>query len=159
MTADRGNERGGSSAATAEVGAAASGAGIADDPAVDEAVIEQLATITDSEGFSVLGELLNAFLTATPVRLDALDHALASRDLAVVGIRINTIAPGLIDTPIYGQGEASEAFKDKLKKDVVFPDRLGRAEEFASLALELITNSYMNGETRRIDGAARLQPK
>ena len=82
-----------------------------------------------------------------------------ARDLAVVGIRINTIAPGLIDTPIYGQGEASEAFKDKLKKDVVFPDRLGRPDEFASLALELITNSYMNGETIRIDGAARLQPK
>jgi NAD(P)-dependent dehydrogenase (short-subunit alcohol dehydrogenase family) len=82
-----------------------------------------------------------------------------ARDLAVVGIRVNTIAPGLIDTPIYGQGDASEAFKDKLKKDVVFPDRLGRPEEFASLALELVTNSYMNGETIRIDGAARLQPK
>ena len=82
-----------------------------------------------------------------------------ARDLAVVGVRINTIAPGLIDTPIYGQGEASEAFKDKLKKDVVFPDRLGKPEEFASLAVELVTNSYMNGETIRIDGAARLQPK
>ncbi len=82
-----------------------------------------------------------------------------ARDLAVVGIRINTIAPGLIDTPIYGSGEASEAFKAKLKRDVVFPDRLGTADEFASLALELLTNSYMNGETIRIDGAARLQPK
>jgi NAD(P)-dependent dehydrogenase (short-subunit alcohol dehydrogenase family) len=82
-----------------------------------------------------------------------------ARDLAVVGIRINTIAPGLIDTPIYGSGEASEAFKAKLKRDVVFPDRLGRSDEFASLAVELITNSYMNGETIRIDGAARLQPK
>jgi NAD(P)-dependent dehydrogenase (short-subunit alcohol dehydrogenase family) len=82
-----------------------------------------------------------------------------ARDLAVVGIRINTIAPGLIDTPIYGAGDASEAFKEKLKKDVVFPDRLGKPEEFASLAVELITNSYMNGETIRIDGAARLQPK
>jgi NAD(P)-dependent dehydrogenase (short-subunit alcohol dehydrogenase family) len=82
-----------------------------------------------------------------------------ARDLGVVGIRVNTIAPGLIDTPIYGQGDASEAFKSKLKKDVVFPDRLGRPEEFASLALELVTNSYMNGETIRIDGAARLQPK
>ena len=82
-----------------------------------------------------------------------------ARDLAVVGIRVNTIAPGLIDTPIYGQGEASQAFKDKLKKDVVFPDRLGKPEEFASLAVELVTNSYMNGETIRIDGAARLQPK
>jgi NAD(P)-dependent dehydrogenase (short-subunit alcohol dehydrogenase family) len=82
-----------------------------------------------------------------------------ARDLSVVGIRVNTIAPGLIDTPIYGSGEASEAFKDKLKKDVVFPDRLGKPEEFASLAVELVTNSYMNGETIRIDGAARLQPK
>jgi NAD(P)-dependent dehydrogenase (short-subunit alcohol dehydrogenase family) len=82
-----------------------------------------------------------------------------ARDLAVVGVRINTIAPGLIDTPIYGAGEGSEAFKAKLKRDVVFPDRLGSADEFASLALELLTNSYMNGETIRIDGAARLQPK
>jgi NAD(P)-dependent dehydrogenase (short-subunit alcohol dehydrogenase family) len=82
-----------------------------------------------------------------------------ARDLAVVGIRVNTIAPGLIDTPIYGAGEASEQFKSRLKKDVVFPDRLGTADEFASLALELVTNSYMNGETIRIDGAARLQPK
>src|SRR6202035_3546359 len=82
-----------------------------------------------------------------------------ARDLAVVGVRINTIAPGLIDTPIYGQGEASEEFKTKLKRDVVFPDRLGRRDESASLAVELITNSYMNAETIRIDGAARLQPK
>ena len=82
-----------------------------------------------------------------------------ARDLAVIGVRVNTIAPGLIDTPIYGSGEASEAFKDKLKRDVVFPDRLGTADEFAWLAVELITNSYMNGETIRIDGGARLQPK
>jgi NAD(P)-dependent dehydrogenase (short-subunit alcohol dehydrogenase family) len=82
-----------------------------------------------------------------------------ARDLAVVGIRVNTIAPGLIDTPIYGSGEASEQFKTKLKRDVVFPERLGHPAEFASLAVELITNSYMNGETVRIDGAARLQPK
>lgn len=82
-----------------------------------------------------------------------------ARDLGVVGIRVNTIAPGLIDTPIYGSGDASVAFKDKLKKDVIFPDRLGYPEEFASLAVELVTNSYMNGETIRIDGAARLGPK
>jgi NAD(P)-dependent dehydrogenase (short-subunit alcohol dehydrogenase family) len=82
-----------------------------------------------------------------------------ARDLAVVGIRVNTIAPGLIDTPIYGSGEGAEAFKTKLKRDVLFPDRLGTSEEFASLAVELITNSYMNAETIRIDGGARLQPK
>ncbi len=82
-----------------------------------------------------------------------------ARDLAVVGIRVNTIAPGLIDTPIYGAFESSEAFKANLKKDVVFPDRLGYPSEFASLALALLTNSYMNGETVRLDAAARLQPK
>src|SRR5688500_6591990 len=54
-----------------------------------------------------------------------------ARDLAVVGIRINCIAPGLIDTPIYGQGDASEAFKENLKRDVLFPHRLGYGEEFA----------------------------
>jgi NAD(P)-dependent dehydrogenase (short-subunit alcohol dehydrogenase family) len=82
-----------------------------------------------------------------------------ARDLAVSGIRVNTVAPGLIDTPIYGSGEAAEEFKDRLKKDVVFPDRLGRPDEFARLVLELLTNSYMNGETVRLDAAARLQPK
>jgi NAD(P)-dependent dehydrogenase (short-subunit alcohol dehydrogenase family) len=82
-----------------------------------------------------------------------------ARDLAVVGVRVNTIAPGLIDTPIYGLLGNEEEFKNKLKKDVVFPDRLGRPAEYASLALELITNSYMNGETIRLDAAARLQPK
>jgi NAD(P)-dependent dehydrogenase (short-subunit alcohol dehydrogenase family) len=82
-----------------------------------------------------------------------------ARDLSAVGIRVNCIAPGLIDTPIYGQGEASEAFKDKLKRDVLFPDRLGFPDEFATLATELITNSYMNAETIRCDGGVRMQPK
>ncbi len=82
-----------------------------------------------------------------------------ARDLAVVGIRVNTILPGLIDTPIYGEGEGSEAFKAKLARDVLFPQRLGHAPEFASLAVELLANSYMNAETIRIDAGARLQPK
>jgi NAD(P)-dependent dehydrogenase (short-subunit alcohol dehydrogenase family) len=82
-----------------------------------------------------------------------------ARDLAVVGIRVNTIAPGLIDTPIYGYGGNAEEFKAKLKRDVLFPDRLGYPAEFASLAVELLGNSYMNAETIRIDGGARLQPK
>jgi NAD(P)-dependent dehydrogenase (short-subunit alcohol dehydrogenase family) len=82
-----------------------------------------------------------------------------ARDLAVVGIRVNTIAPGLIDTPIYGYGGNADEFKSKLKRDVLFPDRLGWSTEFASLAVELVTNSYMNAEVIRIDGGARLQPK
>nr|MDT0666099.1 SDR family oxidoreductase [Micromonospora sp. DSM 115978] len=82
-----------------------------------------------------------------------------ARDLAVVGVRVCTVAPGLVDTPIYGEGEGAEQFKDKLKRNVVFPHRLGTAEEFASMVVELASNSYMNGEVVRIDGAARLQPK
>ncbi len=82
-----------------------------------------------------------------------------ARDLSAAGIRVNCIAPGLIDTPIYGQGEASEAFKEKLKRDVLFPDRLGHAGEFASMAAELLSNSYMNAETIRVDGGVRMQPK
>ncbi|MBO0748313.1 MAG: SDR family NAD(P)-dependent oxidoreductase [Acidimicrobiaceae bacterium] len=82
-----------------------------------------------------------------------------ARDLSVVGIRVNTIAPGLIDTPIYGYGGNAEEFKEKLRRDVLFPDRLGHADEFARLAIELLGNSYMNAETIRLDAGARLQPK
>ena len=82
-----------------------------------------------------------------------------ARDLAAVGIRVNTIAPGLIDTPIYGQGEGAEQFKERLKVGVLFPHRLGTSEEFATLAVELVTNSYMNAETIRVDGGIRMQPK
>ncbi len=82
-----------------------------------------------------------------------------ARDLGVVGIRVNTIAPGLVDTPIYGSGDEAEAFKNKLAQDVVFPQRFGTPDEFASLALELVTNSYLNGETIRLDAAARLRAK
>jgi NAD(P)-dependent dehydrogenase (short-subunit alcohol dehydrogenase family) len=82
-----------------------------------------------------------------------------ARDLGVVGIRVNTILPGLIDTPIYGEGEGSEAFKAKLAQDVLFPHRLGYASEFASLAVELLGNSYMNAESIRIDAGIRMQPK
>ena len=82
-----------------------------------------------------------------------------ARDLAAIGVRVNCVAPGLIDTPIYGEGEAAEAFKDKLKRDVLFPKRLGSSEELASMVVELLVNSYANGEVVRIDGGARLQPK
>jgi len=82
-----------------------------------------------------------------------------ARDLAAYGVRINTIAPGLFDTPIYGSGPRADAFKAKLGESVVFPRRLGHAEEFASLALEVLTNSYLNGESIRLDGAIRLPPR
>jgi NAD(P)-dependent dehydrogenase (short-subunit alcohol dehydrogenase family) len=82
-----------------------------------------------------------------------------ARDLAAAGIRVNTIAPGLIDTPIYGEGERSEAFKAKLGESVLFPHRLGSPDELASMVVELVTNSYMNAEVIRVDGGIRMPPK
>src|SRR5580658_7295931 len=83
----------------------------------------------------------------------------AARDLAAIGVRVNTIAPGIIDTPIYGAGAASEEFKAKLVAPVVFPKRMGTAGEFAHLVRALIENDYMNSETVRFDGGIRFQPK
>ena len=82
-----------------------------------------------------------------------------ARDLAAIGVRVNTVAPGLIDTPIYGDGENSEAFKANLQKGVLFPQRLGAPEELASMVIECITNSYMNAESIRVDGGIRMPPK
>ena len=82
-----------------------------------------------------------------------------ARDLSAVGVRVNTIAPGLIDTPIYGQGEQSDAFKAHLGQSVLYPRRLGSGEELAFMVMELITNPYMNAEVIRVDGGIRMPPK
>jgi NAD(P)-dependent dehydrogenase (short-subunit alcohol dehydrogenase family) len=83
----------------------------------------------------------------------------AARDLAAIGVRVNTICPGIIDTPIYGEGPASEEFKAKLAAPVVFPKRMGTSAEFAQLVRALIENDYMNAEVVRFDGGIRFQPK
>jgi NAD(P)-dependent dehydrogenase (short-subunit alcohol dehydrogenase family) len=82
-----------------------------------------------------------------------------ARDLSVIGVRVNTILPGLIDTPIYGEGPASEEFKARLGTGVLFPKRLGRAEEYASLALEMLRNDYFNAESVRLDAGIRMPPR
>ncbi|MEU8382898.1 SDR family NAD(P)-dependent oxidoreductase [Streptosporangium sp. NPDC048865] len=83
----------------------------------------------------------------------------AARDLAAIGVRVNTICPGIIDTPIYGFSANAEEFKAKLVAPVVFPKRMGQAAEFAHLVRSLIENDYMNAETVRFDGGIRFQPK
>ena len=80
-----------------------------------------------------------------------------ARDLSSVGIRVNTICPGIIDTPLLGM--LSEEIRQSLAKGVLFPKRLGRPADFASLALELLGNGYLNGEIIRIDGGLRMPPK
>jgi len=87
----------------------------------------------------------------------------AARDLSVIGVRVNTICPGVIHTPIYksiaGTGQDAEEFLARLAAPVVFPKRLGRPEEFGHLVRSLVENDYMNAEVVRFDGGIRFQPK
>ncbi|MBP6546029.1 SDR family NAD(P)-dependent oxidoreductase [Phenylobacterium sp.] len=80
-----------------------------------------------------------------------------ARDLASEGIRVNTILPGIFDTPL--MRGAPEAVKQALANSVPFPKRLGQADDYAQLALTMITNGYFNGEDVRLDGAIRMAPR
>lgn len=80
-----------------------------------------------------------------------------ARELASYGIRVMTIAPGLFHTPMFDSLPAEA--RDSLGKMVPFPQRLGYPEEYAQLAESIITNPMLNGETIRLDGAIRMQPK
>ena len=80
-----------------------------------------------------------------------------ARELGRVGIRVMTIAPGIFETPMWGQIPVDIA--ESLGKAVPFPPRLGRPEEFASLVGEIIRNEMLNGEVIRLDGAIRMAPK
>jgi len=80
-----------------------------------------------------------------------------ARDLSSEGIRVNTILPGIFNTPLL-QG-APQPVKDALGAQVPFPKRLGNPEEYASLAVEMCRNSYFNGEDVRLDGAIRMAPR
>lgn len=80
-----------------------------------------------------------------------------ARDMARHGVRCVTIAPGIMGTPmLYGM---PQEVQDALAADIPFPSRLGQPEDFAKLVQAIITNEMINGETIRLDGAIRLQPK
>jgi NAD(P)-dependent dehydrogenase (short-subunit alcohol dehydrogenase family) len=81
----------------------------------------------------------------------------AARDLARQGIRVCTIAPGTFDTPLLAA--LPQEARDELGKQVPFPSRLGRPEEFAALACHIAENRMLNGETIRLDGALRMPAK
>ena len=80
-----------------------------------------------------------------------------ARDLMSEGIRVNTILPGIFNTPL--MNGAPQNVKDALAASVPFPKRLGNPHEYASLAVEMCRNSYFNGEDVRIDGAIRMAPR
>jgi NAD(P)-dependent dehydrogenase (short-subunit alcohol dehydrogenase family) len=81
----------------------------------------------------------------------------AARDLASWQIRVNTIAPGIIDTPMLAR--LRDDIRSSLAASVPHPKRLGAAEDYAALALALLENGYVNGETVRLDGAIRMPPR
>ncbi len=81
----------------------------------------------------------------------------AARELAQFGIRVMTISPGLVDTPMFGK--ISPEARASLEAMVPFPKRLARPEEYAMLAQQIIENPMLNGEVIRLDGALRMQPK
>lgn len=81
----------------------------------------------------------------------------AARELAKFGVRVVTIAPGLIETPMLGGMSAD--VQESLIATTLFPKRLGKPTEFSKLALHIIDNAMINGETIRLDGAVRLAPK
>jgi NAD(P)-dependent dehydrogenase (short-subunit alcohol dehydrogenase family) len=80
-----------------------------------------------------------------------------ARDLAKLGIRVMTIAPGIFETPML-RGIPQDA-QEALGRTVPFPPRMGKPSEYAALALHIIQNPMLNGEVIRLDGAIRLQPK
>jgi NAD(P)-dependent dehydrogenase (short-subunit alcohol dehydrogenase family) len=80
-----------------------------------------------------------------------------ARDLSVLGIRVCTILPGTMDTPLFGM--ASDAIKQGLAKDVLFPKRMGSPAEFGAMVRAIAEISYLNAEVIRLDGGVRMPPK
>lgn len=117
---------------------------------------ERGAIVTTASVAAFDGQIGQAAYSASKAGVAGMTLPIA-RDLSVVGIRVNTIAPGIIDTPLLAG--LPEAARESLAQQVLFPKRLGTPEDFAELAYLLITHSYMNAETIRMDGGIRMAPR
>jgi NAD(P)-dependent dehydrogenase (short-subunit alcohol dehydrogenase family) len=102
------------------------------------------------------GQIGQAAYAASKAGIAGMTLPLA-RELARIGVRVNTIAPGIFWTPMVDG--MPEHVQESLSAAIPFPSRLGKAEEFADLTAHIVENAYINGETIRLDGAVRLAPK
>ncbi len=117
---------------------------------------ERGVMINTASAAATEGQMGQAAYSAAKAAIVGMTLTIA-RDLSREGIRVNTIQPGIFDTP--AMARAPQAMKDALGAMVPFPKRLGHADEYASMALEMVRNGYINGETVRLDGAIRMQPR
>ncbi|NMO91651.1 SDR family NAD(P)-dependent oxidoreductase [Actinomycetospora sp. TBRC 11914] len=117
----------------------------------DRGVITLTASVAAFEG--QIGQIPYASAKAGIVGMTIV----AARDLASKAIRVNTIAPGTFDTPLLGR--LSEEVRGSLAKTVPHPSRLGEPDEYGKLAVSIIDNGMLNGETIRLDGAIRMAPR
>lgn len=117
----------------------------------ERGVIVQTASVAAMDG-----QIGQAAYSASKGGVAAMTLPLA-REFARVGIRVVTIAPGIMETPMMA-GLPDDA-RASLAAQVPFPDRLGRPDEYASLVTHIVENSYLNGETIRLDGSIRMGPR
>jgi len=117
---------------------------------------ERGAIVNTASVAAVDGQIGQAAYAASKAAIVGMTLAIA-RDLMNDGIRVNTILPGIFDTPLLGA--LPDDVKASLAASIPFPKRLGSPAEYASLALEMISNGYFNGESVRLDGAIRMAPR
>lgn len=117
---------------------------------------ERGVMINTASAAATEGQMGQAAYSAAKAAIVGMTLTIA-RDLSREGIRVNTIQPGIFDTP--AMARATPEMKQALGAMVPFPPRMGQAGEYASMALELMRNGYVNGTTIRLDGAIRMQPR
>jgi NAD(P)-dependent dehydrogenase (short-subunit alcohol dehydrogenase family) len=117
---------------------------------------ERGVLVSTASAAATEGQMGQAAYSAAKAAIVGMTLTIA-RDLSREGIRCNTIQPGIFATP--AMARATPEMLEALGKMVPFPPRLGHADEYASLTLEIIRNGYINGETMRLDGAIRMQPR